>query len=123
MGGNSIKGDHDTCKESLCHDITPRGVHNADDNVDSGHDSFLDESFSTGKLQVQEVTEVVSKKERKDVRRIKILIFIVVAMSITGAVAVYFYTKSSERTQFHYQFNDDAYKVHRHIAIRSLIPV
>lgn len=52
-----------------------------------------------------------SAQTKREVRQIKVIIVLVLLISIAGAVAVFYYTKSSEQKEFENQFYDDANKV------------
>jgi hypothetical protein len=67
--------------------------------------------FPNRQIVVADGKGIVDSKEEGVVRKVKVLAFLVLAISITGALIVYFYTTFSEYRYFELQFKDDANKV------------
>jgi hypothetical protein len=92
----------DPCRSLLHVRIVPE-----EDDICSIDNDETDENTNNSRGSA----DVVGAKQARDVRNIKLLVFLVLAMSIFGAVTVFFYNKRSELAQFEQQFYDDANKV------------
>ena len=97
-------------EEEMYNDDVSLGSSLVDDNNTEPESTVGEEMFHQ-KGDKKETGIQSSSKTRKEVRRVKFLVLIVVLISIIGAILVFFYTKSSEQQQFEHQFEDDANKV------------
>jgi hypothetical protein len=98
-----------------------KGMDPADlpEDINADDDDSAMSSYEDGRMTINEtVTKKQSKEEPmqlakngRNVRHVKLLIFIVLLMSITGAFAVYFHTKISENNTFEQEFHENAGKV------------
>lgn len=53
----------------------------------------------------------IAKGDAKDVRNMKIVILFMLLVTMSGALAVYMFTRNSEEARFEQEFEDDANKV------------
>lgn len=81
-----------------------------DDEASSNSESSFADSGNKVESSLEE-RKAVQTTEAKQVRQIKCIIILVVFMSVCGALAVFFYSKNQENTQFEETFYSDGNKV------------
>jgi hypothetical protein len=111
---------HDKCNGKTPIDLPEENINSFDDNSIFSFDDSLVPEHETSPSKSSKEDPLLPEKDAKDVRHVKLLIFIVILMSITGAVLVYFQTKFSEKLMFEQQFRENAGKVSNiYIAVPS----
>jgi hypothetical protein len=84
------------------------------------HLKFSNHNINNSEINVEDSSTLKSKgddkaigqKETRDVTRLKLVVIsILVASSIAVGLTTYYYIKDSEKSKFHENFNDDAFKV------------